>query len=449
MSKSNQSTNRREMMLHDPVEKVIPRLAVPSIISMLITTIYNMADTYFVSKLGTSASGSVGVIFSAMLFIQAFAFTFGMGSGTNISKCLGEGDDEKAGQFVATGLTSCFLFGTLISIFANLNLSFMVYFLGATDTIAPYAMQYARFIFFATPFQMCSLAMNNILRFEGLSSLSVFGIGFGGILNMALDPLFIFVFGLGTAGAAIATGISQIVSFAILLSIIMFHKEAIHFSFKNIRPALIGRIFYTGVPSLGRQGLASVATVILNNQARMYGDAAIAAFAIVSRYVMFINSTVIGFGQGFQPVCGISFGAKNYERVRNAFKFCIKVTTIILIVLTIISVIGAEQIVWFFRDDPEVIAIGKVLLRINFITIPLWGFIIISNMFSQAIGYGVRATIISSARQGFCLIPFLLIMPPLFGLHGLFFCQPLADLLTVTITGYLVRQIFKGFESPA
>lgn len=442
----NSSSTRAERMLNDPIEIVIPRLAVPTIISMLITTIYNMADTFFVSKLGTSASGSVGIIFSAMSMIQAMAFTIGMGSGTNLSQSLGQGNETKAKQFVATGFTLCFLTGCTISILALSNLNWLVRFLGATETIAPYAIEYGTFIFYATPFQMCSLAMNNMLRFEGLASLSVFGIGFGGILNMILDPILIFGFHMGTAGAAVATGISQFISFSILLSITMFHKDAIPVRFRNIRPHHIGRIFYTGVPSLGRQGLASVASIVLNNAAGIYGDAAIAAFSIVNRFVMFINSTVVGFGQGFQPVCSFCYGAGRYGRVRKAFWFCVKVTSVILAVLTVLSFSFAEPIIRAFRDDPEVIAIGTRLLRLNLITVPLWGFITMSNMFTQSIGYGMRATIIAAARQGFCLIPLLLILPSILGLRGLQISQPISDAITLILASYIVRQILAQFQ---
>ena len=443
MKKGKLSGNRKEMMLNDPIEQVIPHLAVPTIISMLITTIYNMADTYFVSKIGTSASGSVGIIFSAMAMIQAVAFTIGVGSGTNVSQCLGAGDEKKARTFVATGFTTAFLTGTLISVLALTHLEWLVRFLGATETIAPYAIDYGTYIFFATPFQMCALGMNNMLRFEGLAAYSMWGIATGGILNMALDPLFIFGFHMGTAGAALATGLSQFISFSILLCITMFNKQAISIDFRCVRPtkAILGRILYNGFPSMGRQGLASVATIVLNNAAGIYGDAAIAAFSIVNRFIMFINSTVVGFGQGFQPVCGFCYGAGRYTRVRHAYWFCVKVTTCILLVLGITSFLAAGPIVQFFRDDPEVVRIGTVLLRFHLLTIPLWGFITMSNMFSQSIGYGVRATLISASRQGFCLIPLLLILPQFMGLTGLQICQPCADVLSFIFAFVIVNRI--------
>ena len=312
---------RSDMMLHQPISRVIPRLAVPTIISMLISAIYNMADTFFVSQIGTSASGAVGVIFSAMAMIQAIAFTIGIGSGANVSRCLGAGDEEQARHYVTTGVVTAFASGVVLGVAGLCSIDWLVRFLGATETIAPYAKDYATYIFYATPFMMCSFVMNNLLRFEGLALYGMVGMVSGGILNMVLDPILIFGCGLGTAGAAIATAVSQVVSFTILLLMTNLRPDAISIRVSDFHPTwkMIGQILYNGFPSLGRQGIASVSSIMLNTAAGAYGDAAIAAMSIVSRFVMFINSSVIGFGQGFQPVCGFCFGAGKYSRVRKAF----------------------------------------------------------------------------------------------------------------------------------
>lgn len=444
------SSSRGEMMLNMPVSRVIPQLAIPTIISMLITSIYNMADTFFVSQLGTSASGAVGVIFSAMAIIQAVAFTIGMGSGTNVSQALGAGDEEKAQRYVSTAFFTAVAVGAVLAAAALLNIDWLVRFLGATETIAPYAKDYATYIFYAAPFMMGSLAMNNLLRFEGLSIYGMVGITTGGILNMVLDPLLIFGFGLGTSGAAIATAISQFVSFTILLIMTNTKDAAISIHPRNFRPTarMYGRIFYMGLPSLGRQGIASVSTILLNNAAGLYGDAAIAAMSIVSRFIMFINSTVIGFGQGFQPVCGYCYGAGRYSRVREAFTFCVKVSTIILLVLSAVSFLFARPIITVFRrDDPLVIEIGTFALRAQLLTLPLWGFITMSNMFTQSIGYGVRATIIATARQGTFLIPALLILPQVFGLRGIQIAAPISDVLTLFLAWGIVSGILRQLKA--
>ena len=444
------SSSRSEMMLNMPVSRVIPQLAVPTIISMLITSIYNMADTFFVSQLGTSASGAVGVIFSAMSIIQAIAFTIGMGSGTNVSQALGAGNEDTAQRYVSMAFFTALGVGVALAAAGLSSIDWLVRFLGATETIAPYAKDYATYIFYAAPFMMCSLVMNNLLRFEGLSIYGMVGITTGGILNMVLDPLFIFGFGLGTAGAAIATAISQFVSFMILLIMTNTRAAAISIRPRNFRPTarMYGRIFYMGLPSLGRQGIASVSTILLNNAAGIYGDAAIAAMSIVSRFIMFINSTVIGFGQGFQPVCGYCYGAGRYSRVREAYAFCVKVSTIILLVLSVISFVFARPIVTVFRrDDPLVIEIGTFALRAQLLTLPLWGFITMSNMFTQSIGYGVRATIIATARQGIFLIPALLILPPLLGLRGIQIAAPVSDVLTLFLSFGIVSGILRQFKT--
>ena len=439
---------RTRMMLNEPVSRLIGRLALPSIISMLITSIYNMADTFFVSQLGTSASGAVGVIFSAMAMIQAISFTIGMGSGTNVSRALGAGRTEEARTFCSVGVITAFLTGVVLAALGLSSLDWLVRFLGATETIAPYAKAYATYIFYATPFMMSSFVMNNLLRFQGLAMYGMVGITTGGILNMILDPILIFGLKLGTAGAAIATGISQIVSFTILLIMCNTRPDAIAISLRRFRPTLrmYCRILYNGLPSLGRQGIASVATVMLNTAAGVYGDAAIAALSIVSRFVMFINSAVIGFGQGFQPVCGFNFGAGRYTRVREAFRFSVKVATLILVVLVAVFLPLSRTIVTVFRpDDPDVIRIGTLAMQLQLATMPLWGFIIMSNMFTQSIGYGVRATIIAAARQGICLIPMLVILPRTLGLLGIQAAQPVADVLSlalsIAIVGGILRQM--------
>lgn len=441
--------SRTQMMLQEPVQTLIPRLAVPSIISMLITTIYNMADTYFVSQIGTSASGAVGVLFSAMAMVQALAFMMGIGAGNNISQCLGRGDEESAQRYASVGFFSAFGLGLVIMALGNLNLDAVVRFLGATETIAPYARDYARYIFFAAPFMMTSVPLNTFLRFSGLASYAVVGITAGGVLNILLDPLFIFVFDLGTAGAAIATAISQFVSFVILLLLSNTRPDAISISFKNFRPTLgmYRRIVTGGFPSLARQGIGSVSTVILNKMAGPYGDAAIAAMSIVMRYVMFLNSSIIGFGQGFQPVCGFSYGAGKYRRVRESLIFSVKVTTVALVILAIVSALFSGGIIAIFRrDDAQVIAIGTLALRLHLSTMPLWGVIIMCNMLTQTIGYSMQATLISISRQGIFLIPALLILPRQFGLNGLLISQPVADLFTFVVAFIVLRRVLADLE---
>lgn len=449
MAKTMTKEEKFRQMIDTPVEKLIPRLAVPTIISMLVTSIYNMADTFFVSQIGTSASGAVGIMFSAMAMIQAIGFTLGMGSGNNISRSLGNRDEERAGMFAATAFYTAGIIGIVIMIFGTMFSRQMVFFLGATETIAPYAQDYARYILIAAPFMMTSFVMNNILRAQGSAVFAMIGITTGGILNMILDPILIFGFNMGISGAAIATMMSQMISFCILLYQCNSHEDCIKIQLSKFRPnfQIYGEILHAGLPSFCRQGLASVAAVVLNFAAGPYGDAAIAAMSIVTRFMMFINSSLIGFGQGFQPVCGFNFGAKRYDRVLEAYWFCVKVAVIMLTAFGVVAFCLSRPIITSFRrEDLAVIEIGTLALRLQLMTMPFQAWVIMVNMLTQSIGYGFRASIVAVGRQGLFLIPSLVILPRIFGLLGLQMAQPIADLLTFVLATVIVLSILKELQ---
>lgn len=446
MPRAMTKEEKYRQMIETPVQKLIPRLAVPTIISMLVTSIYNMADTFFVSQIGTSASGAVGVMFSAMAMIQAIGFTLGMGSGNYISRSLGSRDEETASQSAATAFFTGGIIGIVIAVAGTIFSRPLVYLLGATDTIAPFARDYARYILIAAPFMITSFVMNNILRAQGNAVFAMIGITAGGILNMFLDPVLIFGFGMGISGAAIATMASQMVSFVILLYQCNRQKGCISIRLGKFTPTLkmYGEILHAGLPSFCRQGLASVATVALNFAAGPYGDAAIAAMSIVSRFMMFINSSLIGFGQGFQPVCGFNFGARRYDRVLEAFWFCVKVAVVMLSGFGIAAFAFSRPIITVFRrEDAEVIRIGTRALRLQLITMPFQAWVIMVNMLTQSIGYGFRASLVAMGRQGLFLIPALLILPEAWGLLGLQISQPTADMLTFVLATGIVAGILK------
>lgn len=446
MAKGMTKEEKYRQMIETPVNRLIPRLAVPTIISMLVTSIYNMADTFFVSQISTSASGAVGVMFSAMSMIQAIGFTLGMGSGNHISRSLGNRDEERAGVFAATAFYTAAIIGTAILIFGTLFSRQLVFFLGATQTIAPYAQDYARYILIGAPFMMTSFVMNNILRSQGNAVFAMVGITVGGILNMILDPFLIFGLNMGISGAAIATMVSQMISFAILLYQCNARPDCIKIQLSKFRPSgkVYGEILHAGLPSFCRQGLASAAAVILNFAAGPYGDAAIAAMSIVTRFMMFINSSLIGFGQGFQPVCGFNFGAERYDRVLEAFWFCVKVAVIMLTVFGVVSFgISRPIITAFRREDLQVIEIGTLALRLQLLTMPFQAWVIMVNMLTQSIGYGFRASLVAMGRQGLFLIPALLILPKMFGILGLQMAQPIADMMTFVLATVIVSGILK------
>lgn len=342
--------------------------------------------------------------------------------------------------------------GLLFALICLPNLDRVVRLLGATDSIAPYAKDYARYILIAAPVMTGALSMNNLLRFQGLAVYSMIGITTGGILNMILDPIFIFGLDLGISGAALATAISQCISFGILFFQSLLRKDCVRLKPGKITLSLslYGEILHGGIPSLCRQGVASIATAALNLAANPFGDAAIAALSIVSRYMMFIGSAMIGFGQGFQPVCGFNFGAKRYDRVLESFWFCVKVSAVFLMTLAVVSFIGAPQIMRVFRkEDLDVIEIGTWAMRFQCLTLPLSAWIIMSNMLTQTIGYGFRASFVAAGRQGLFLIPALFVLPVRFGIRGLQWCQPVADALTFVLGAVIVLGILKELKGKA
>ena len=412
---------------------------------------YNMADTFFVSQIGTSASAAVGVIFSLMALMQAVAFMIGMGSGSIMARLLGQKKGEQASAYVAVCVVTELLLGTLIAAAGELNPRALVYMLGATDTIAPYAVEYVRFILVGAPFLMCSYGMNNLLRFQGNAMNAMIGMSTGGILNMFLDPLLIYGFHMGIAGAAVATAFSQFVSFLILLYQCNSSPACVSVSLKNFRPtpAMYGEILRCGLPSLARQGVAGVSAIVVNYSAHPYGDAAIAAISIVMRLAMFMNSAIIGFGQ-FQPVCSFNFGAGNYRRVAEAYRFSRKVAFCVLACIGLLAMIFAEPVITVFRrGDPDVIRIGTLALRLQGATLCLSAQIILANMLTQCIGYGATATLVASLKQGICLVPILLVLPRLTGLFGIQAAQPLSDIVSALIAFLITRHILKDLERKA
>jgi len=435
-------------MTETPVKKLVCKLAVPTIISMLVTSFYNMADTFFVGRIGTSASAAVGVVFSLMAIIQATGFFFGHGSGNFISRALGRHDNETAGRMAATGFFSALITGTVIMVLGLTFLEPLARLLGSTETILPYAMDYMRIILIGAPYMCASLVLNNQLRFQGNAVYGMVGITSGAVLNIALDPLLIFVFDMGIAGAALATIISQFVGFILLL--IGTHRgDAIAIRLRNFKPSrmIYKEILRGGAPSLLRQGLGSVATISLNFSAGIYGDAAIAGMSIVTRIMQFAYSCLIGFGQGFQPVCGFNYGAKKYDRVKEAFWFCVKLSAVVLVVLAAVGFTFAPQIVSIFRDDPDVIAVGKVALRMQCLAFPLAAWVVMCNMMTQTIGKAVRASILAMSRQGLFFIPTVLILPRIFGIFGLEISQTIADIISFAVAVPLQIKTLKEMDA--
>ena len=436
MSAEDRTAQQFRKMTETPIPKLILSLAAPTILSMLITSIYNLADTFFVGQISTSASGAVGVVSSLMAIIQALGFMLGHGAGSIISRSLGSQNTKAATRFASTSFFTALTFGLILAAVGLTTLPHFMMLLGSTETILPHACAYARPILIAAPLMISSLVMNNILRYEGKASFAMIGLVTGGVLNMVLDPVFIFGFGLGTAGAGIATALSQSISFCILLSMFLRGKTVSQFQLSAVTrsPAEFGTILMTGLPSFGRQGLNSIGGMLLNIAARSYGDAAVAGMSIVSRIFMFIISVAIGTGQGFQPVAGFNYGARKYRRVEKACVFTICASFCFLSVIIAACWFNAEALIKLFRDDPEVTAIALPAFRYQCFACFLQPVIVAGNMLFQSIGKSGRATFLACCRQGVFFIPLILTLPRMFGLLGIEICQPIADVLTFFVT---------------
>lgn len=435
---------QRVYMLETPVKRLITVLAVPTIITMLITALYNMADTFFVSQINTSASGAVGVVFSIMTIIQAVGFTVGMGTGSIIAQMMGKDNLKEAEEYASSAILMGLTCGLVVTGLGLWNLDWLVWEMGATPTIFPYARDYAWYILLGAPVMILSYILNNLLRWQGKANRSVIGMGFGGILNMILDPIFIFGLDLGISGAAIATILSQFVSFAILSSFFIRGESdlKLHIRLISRRPVVYWKIFKSGMPSFLRQGVAGFATMALNRAAYPYGDAAVAAMAIVTKVFMFVNSAVIGFGQGFQPVVGYNYGAGKLDRVKEAVWFSIKVCTVVLTAASVVGYLFAPEIVHLFRDDPAVVEIGARAFRFQCMSMPFGAILVFSNMLFQSLGCSWRAALLSVCKQGLCFIPVVLILAQKLGLTGLEMSQMVADFITVVISGATLLHFF-------
>jgi putative MATE family efflux protein len=435
LTNGSERSEKHVRMTEAPVERLVCSMAIPSIAIMLVSALYNMADTYFVGSVGTSATAAVGVSFSLMNLIQAIGFFFGQGSGTSISRQLGAGNWDGASRMAATGFVSALAFGVLITAFGLTWLETLARFLGATETILPYARDYLFYILIGTPWMAGSFVLNHLLRFQGSAFYGMIGMISGAVLNVLLDPLFIFVFGMGVGGAGLATMISQFVGCGLLL-VGCTRENNIRVSLKNFSPrlAFYKEIMRGGLPSLLRQGFASVATICLNQVAGGYSDAVIAAISIVQRVSIFASSALLGYGQGFQPVCGFNYGARRYDRVKRAFWFCCETSSVVLLLLAVTGYFFAPQIIALFRkDDAEVIRVGTLALRLQCTTFPLLGWVLLSSTMLQTTGKAVKASILALTRQGLFLILFLFTLTPRLGVLGIQMSQPLADAATFLV----------------
>nr|WP_288915926.1 MATE family efflux transporter [uncultured Lachnoanaerobaculum sp.] len=436
-------------MTETSVEKLILRLSVPTIISMLVTNIYNMADTFFVGKLGTSASAAIGIVFSLMTINQALGFMCGHGCGSNISRKLGNKQGDAAIKFASTGFFMSLFLGVLIMIIGIIFMEPLLRIMGSTDTIMPYAKSYGICILLSAPFMTGSCVLNNVLRYEGKAALAMVGLTLGGVLNIIGDPIFIFVLNMGTLGAGISTAVSQVISFFVLLAMFGGDRTVSRLRFSAISWDIkdILNILYTGLPSLIRQGMMSVSTMVLNYMSMPYGDAAIAAMSIVSRVCNFIFAIALGISQGFQPVSAFNFGAKKFKRVKRAFIFCCGLSMIILGILSVLSLIFSGHIIGLFRDDADVIGVGTFALRAQCIVLFVSPITLAASMMFQGAGENLASSIASFLRSGITFIPMVAILPRFFGIYGIQLAQPVADVISFVVVMPLIVRFFKKINA--
>ncbi len=442
---------QRRLMLTEPVGRLLFKKAAPTVLIQLITVIYNTADTYFVAKIDTGASAAVGVVFSLMAIIQAVGGSIGMGANSLISPMLGRKRTDDASTVGTSAALMSVLAGILITALGLLFLNPLMVLIGARGEVLPYAVDYARFILIAAPFLTASFVLNSILRAEGQAVYSMLGMISGGILNLFIDPLLIFTFGLGIAGAAIATMIGQMTSFTIMA--ILFLRDR---SIVKIRPKYVGRrarvylhIVRTGVPTLFRQGMASLSSALLNVQAAAFGAAAVAAISIANKLYMLVRQIVIGVGQGFQPIAGYCYGAKRYSRVKRVFWVATAAATVICMSIAVAVFFLREPIMIWFRDDPEVVRIGSAMLKFLCVTIPLMGFSTYVNQLYQSLGFAAGATVLASCRQGIFFVPLVFLLPHLLGITGIEAVQAGADLLTFFVSiPFLIYFFRKHLSAP-
>ena len=443
---------RKTMMLTEPLPKVITKMAAPSIISFLITSIYNLADTYFVSSLGTNATAAVSVNASLDQIIMMAGSMLAVGAASYISRLLGAQKEERASRVFSVAFFAAVAFGAVVMALGIAFMHPMVRLLGATDTCEQYAVEYATYVLLVAPFMAANFVMNQCLRSEGSAMLSMIGMGFGGVLNCFLDPLFIFYLDMGVAGASIATAISKFVSFAILIFPYLTHRSLLRLSPRLFRPdgEIVGQIVSVGSSSLFRNGLAVISAIVLNNIAGGISDSVLAGIGVATKVMMFPFGVILGFGTGFQPVAGFNWGAKRYDRVEESYRFAARTAIIGAAVMGLLLAVFAEPLISLFaKTDPEMQAIGALAIRLQCLALPAHSWVAVVNMLCAGLGKALGAVLLSTARQGTCFLPIVFPMAYFLGATGVAAVQAVADVLSIALAVPLVRQVKRMIHEAA
>ena len=451
MEKERQQ-QREDMMLKGSLPRIIGKMALPSIISFLITSIYNLADTYFVSSLGESAQAAISVNASLDQIIMMAGSMLAVGAASYISRLLGARENEKADRVLSTAFFTAVLFGAVVTLLGVTFMHPMVRLLGATDTCEQYAVDYATYVLLVAPFMAANFVMNQCLRAEGNAVLSMFGMGFGGILNCFLDPIFIFNLDMGVAGASLATAISKLVSFAILVFPYITRRSVLRLSIRRFRPArdIVTQVFTVGSSSMFRSGLAVVSAIVLNNIAGGISDAVLAGIGVSTKVMMFPFGVILGFGTGFQPVAGFNWGAKRYDRVKESYRFASRAAIVGALVIGVALALSANQLIGVFAksdQSAEMLAVGALAIRLQCLVLPIHGWVAVVNMFCAGLGDARGALLLSTARQGTCFLPIVYPISHLWGANGVASVQAVADLLTLLLAVPLIRRVHRRIEA--
>ena len=447
--KAQSQEQRRNMMLNEPVSKVIPKMAIPTIVAFLITSIYSLADTYFVSSLGTNATAAVSVNASLDQLIMMCGSMLAVGANSYIARLLGEGNEKKASQVLSTAFYTAFGIGALLTVCGTIFMTPMVRLLGATPTCEQYSIEYATYVLYAAPFMAANFVMNQCLRSEGSATLSMVGMGFGGILNCLLDPIFIMPWGLnmGVAGASLATAISKWVSFAILIFPYLTRRSVLRLSIRNFYPSkdIVTQVVSVGSSSMFRSGLAVVSAILLNSIAGSISDSVLAAVGVCTKVMMFPFSIILGFGTGFQPVAGFNYGAKRFDRVHESYHFCARVAFFGALLMAIfVGVLADTFVVLFAGADEEMRRIGVICMISQCVALPVHAWVAIVNMLCAGLGNAKGALILSTSRQGTCFLPILYPLAWIFGAYGIACVQAIADILSLVLAVPIMRKTRKA-----
>ena len=442
----NSQSKKMELLGSTSIPKALLAMGIPTMVGMLVNAFYNLVDAYFVGGLGESQMGAISVVYPLGQVVVGLGLLFGNGAASYISRLLGRGDKENADKVASTALYSSVSVGAVIILFSMVFLHPILKLLGATDSILPFASTYASIYIVSCIFNVFNVTMNNIVTSEGAAKTTMCALLTGAVLNIALDPLFIYVFDLGVAGAAIATAISQVVSTCVYLTYILRKKSVFHFRVKDCTytKETLSEIFKIGIPTLVFQILTSVSISLINNAAGGYGDSAIAGMGVVTRLISMGSLSVFGFIKGFQPIAGYSYGAKKFDRLREAIKISILWSTAFCVIFGVILALSPTAIVsQFTKGDAEMIRIGAASLRANGISIMLFGFYTVYSSLFLALGKGIEGFILGACRQGICFIPVILLLPIIWGLNGIMYAQPIADVLSAVITVFMAIPLHK------